>query len=184
MVLGSTHTQVLVAVGCPSSCVKSSGSLQLRRHRHTIFELHWDNQLWLAHSCICLLKVQCLVHTSPWTGDIPGWYLLLRTVPFLLATARFRRLNALSASTSKTASVPAEANTFLNACIAASQPDGWPAHTCVDPAALVISNPHYWISIPLFLLHMRIMVHAVQNSVIMIIHLQNNEIHKVKLIMT
>ena len=27
---------------------------------------------------------------------------------------------------------------------------------------------HYWISIPLFLLHMRIMVHVVQNSVIMI----------------
>ena len=55
------------------------------------------------------------------------------------ATARFRRLNALSASTNKTASVPAEANTFLSACIAASQPDRWPAHTCVDPAALVIS---------------------------------------------
>ena len=43
---------------------------------------------------------------------------------------------------------------------------------------------HYWISISLFLLRMRIMVHVVQNSVIMIIHLQNNEIHKVKLIMT
>ncbi len=94
-----THTRVLVAVGCPSSCVKSSGSPQLRRHRHTIFELHWENHPWIAHSCICLLKVQCLVHTSPWTGDIPGWYLLLRTVPFLLRqivwTATGRNLRGL-----------------------------------------------------------------------------------------
>ena len=47
--------------------------------------------------------------------------------------------DALSASTSNTASVLIEANTLRRACMAASHPDGCPAQTWDTPAARVIS---------------------------------------------
>ena len=55
------------------------------------------------------------------------------------ATVRFKRLNALSASISKTALVSISWKMSRKAWMAASQPAGCPAHTCVTPAASMMS---------------------------------------------
>ena len=55
------------------------------------------------------------------------------------ATVRFRRLNALYASISRTASVSISWKMLRRAWMAASQPAGWPTHTCVTPAASMMS---------------------------------------------
>ena len=54
-------------------------------------------------------------------------------------TWRFTELNALSASTSSTASVFSSSNIVCIAWIAASQPASWPAQTCSEPTEDVIS---------------------------------------------
>lgn len=56
------------------------------------------------------------------------------------ATELFIWLKALLASISNIPFVPSSAKTRLIACIAASEPALWPAHTCRLPAACLISS--------------------------------------------
>ena len=61
---------------------------------------------------------------------------------FLKTASRFKQLSSLEAPTWRTALSSRESNTALIAWIAASQPAGWPAHSCSGLQHIISNNTY------------------------------------------